>query len=164
MKAPDLILLFEALRETISHWGSLERCFLEGYDSEAPSIFNALEKFSQTLKEAAGPRVTSRGFLYFFPSPSAGSACKRLNMFLRWMARAPDGIDLGIWKKVSLAKLVIPLDVHIFRFAQRYKLSPYKTTNWNMAWDVTDFLRHLDPQDPLKYDFPVCHYGMEKGW
>jgi uncharacterized protein (TIGR02757 family) len=99
------------------------------------------------------------GVCYFFPRPSSGSACKRLNLFLRWMVRR-DALDLGVWSQVSAAKLVVPLDTHVIRVGQCLGLTRYTSPGWAMARDITASLRRLDPDDPVKYDYSLCHLGM----
>jgi uncharacterized protein (TIGR02757 family) len=96
---------------------------------------------------------------YFFPRPSGGSACKRLNLFLRWMVRR-DGIDPGGWSAVTPAQLIVPLDVHVIRVGQCLGLTRYRSPGWRMAADITAALRLVDPVDPVKYDFALCHLGM----
>ena len=124
----------------------------------------ALDSFSRracalNLDEVYG-RVPSRpGVNYFFSRPSSGGACKRLNLFLRWMVR-DDAVDLGIWKRVSRAQLVVPLDTHVIRVGRCLRLTRYVSPGWRMATDITNSLRQLDPADPVKYDFSLCHIGM----
>ncbi len=111
------------------------------------------------LRTAYG-RVPARpGVAYFFPRPSAGSACKRLNLFLRWMVRQ-DALDLGVWRGVSAAQLVVPLDTHVIRVGRCLGLTRYTSPGWRMAADITGALRRLDPGDPVRYDFALCHLGM----
>jgi uncharacterized protein (TIGR02757 family) len=101
------------------------------------------------------------GVRYFFPSPDAGSACKRLNLYLRWMARR-DGVDLGVWRRPDPSQLVLPLDAHTFAIARRVRLTRYRSPGWAMALDVTRRLRQLDPSDPVKYDFAFHRMGLLK--
>jgi hypothetical protein len=96
---------------------------------------------------------------YFFPRPSAGSACKRLNLFLRWMVRS-DEVDLGVWRGVPKSKLIVPLDTHVIRVGRCLRLTNYTSPGWRMARDITASLRRLDTLDPVKYDFSLCHVGM----
>src|SRR5262249_9169458 len=104
-------------------------------------------------------RPARGGVQYFFPRPSAGSACKRLNLFLRWMVRR-DALDLGVWTTISPRLLVVPLDTHVIRVGRCLRLTRYISPGWAMARDITETLRKLDPEDPLKYDFSLCHLGM----
>jgi uncharacterized protein (TIGR02757 family) len=104
--------------------------------------------------------VPSRpGVGYFFARPSTGGACKRLNLFLRWMVRR-DAVDLGVWTRVKASQLIVPLDTHVIRVGRCLGLTRYKSPGWKMAADITRSLRGLDPKDPVKYDFSLCHIGM----
>jgi uncharacterized protein (TIGR02757 family) len=160
----DIVAMLWLLRQMIDRAGSVEGFFLEGYDAGADDIADALDSFSTRamaldLKAAYG-RVPKRpGVCYFFPRPSAGSACKRLNLFLRWMVRC-DALDLGVWKRVSPATLIVPLDTHVIRVGRCLRLTGYTSPGWRMARDITATLRRLDAQDPVKYDFSICHLGM----
>lgn len=159
----DLLLLFDALNKSLKEYGSLENLFAEGFHADDENIAHALDHFSAGMKRLAGGGNLPRGFRYFFPSPKDGSPCKRFNMFLRWMVRPADGIDLGLWKKIPTSKLIIPLDTHVCRFARRFRLTRRKNPSWRMAVEITDFLKKLDPEDPVKFDFAICHYGMHNG-
>jgi len=160
----DIVAMLWLLRQMIDRSGSVEGFFLEGYDAGAEDIAGALDSFSTRamaldLKAAYG-RVPKRpGVGYFFPRPSAGSGCKRLNLFLRWMVRR-DALDLGVWRRVSPAKLIVPLDTHVIRVGRCLRLTTYTSPGWRMARDITASLRRLDADDPVKYDFSVCHLGM----
>jgi uncharacterized protein (TIGR02757 family) len=160
----DIVAMLWLLRQMIDRSGSVEDFFLEGYDAAAQDIAEALDSFSTRamaldLKAAYG-RVPKRpGVCYFFPRPSAGSACKRLNLYLRWMVRR-DALDLGVWTRVSPAKLIVPLDTHVIRVGRCLRLTGYTSPGWRMARDITASLRRLDPGDPVRYDFSVCHLGM----
>ena len=159
----DVVALLWVLHQMIERSGTLESFFLEGDDS-GEDVREALDSFSRRamsldLAEAYG-RVPARpGVGYFFPRPSGGSACKRLNLFMRWMVRR-DALDLGVWTRVSPARLVVPLDTHIIRVGRCLKLTRYTSPGWPMALDITRALRLLDPADPVKYDFSICHLGM----
>ena len=100
-----------------------------------------------------------RGLHHLLPFAEAGAA-KRLNLYLRWMVRGPDPIDFGIWKQLSPAQLVIPLDTHVMRISKWLGLTKRTTIGWATAEEVTASLRQLDPTDPVRYDFALCHYGM----
>jgi uncharacterized protein (TIGR02757 family) len=163
-RGPDLVALVWLVSQMAGLSGSIEAFFLDGYDPEAPDIEDALDRFSTRAlgldMKAAYGRVPRRpGVCYFFPRPSAGSACKRLNLFLRWMVRR-DALDLGVWPRVSPAKLVVPLDTHVIRVGRCLGLTDYRSPGWAMARDITASLRRLDPDDPVKYDYALCHLGM----
>lgn len=162
-RGSDLKALLWIMRRMLRH-GSIEAFFLKGYDPAATDVSAALDSFSARalaidLRPAYG-RVPARpGVRYFFPRPSSGSACKRLNLFLRWMVRR-DGVDLGVWSHVSAAKLVMPLDTHVIRVGRCLRLTRRVSPGWKMAADITASLRALDPDDPVRYDFSLCHLGM----
>lgn len=95
-------------------------------------------------------------------SPRRNSACKRLNMFLRWMVRADNrGVDFGLWKRLSPAQLICPCDVHVERVARKLGLITRKQADWKMALELTGNLRLLDAADPVKYDFALFGLGIE---
>jgi uncharacterized protein (TIGR02757 family) len=161
----DLIALLIVLRRMLTEAGSIEAFFLQDDDQDSPHIGPALDSFSTRalstdLRAAYGRRVPrQRGVSYFFPRPSAGSACKRLNLFLRWMVRK-DAIDLGVWLHVSPARLIVPLDTHVIRLGRCLKLTRYTNPGWKMAVDITNALRGFDANDPVRFDFALCHVGM----
>ena len=161
----DLIALLIVLQRMLIEAGSIEAFFLQGDVATSPHVGPALDSFSTRalatdLRAAYGRRVPrQRGVAYFFPRPSAGSACKRLNLFLRWMVRR-DEIDLGVWSKVSSARLVVPLDTHVIRLGRCLKLTRYISPGWKMALDITNALRAFDSTDPVRFDFALCHVGM----
>jgi uncharacterized protein (TIGR02757 family) len=111
------------------------------------------------LKPIYGRRKPRPGVAYFFSKPSSGGACKRLNLFLRWMVRR-DSVDLGVWSKVRPSQLIVPLDTHIIRIGRCLGLTRRVSPGWRMAVDVTASLRQLDPLDPARFDFSMCHLGM----
>ena len=160
----DIVALLWIIRRMVERSGSIERFFAEGYVDEASDIGNALESFSQRalqidLSMVYGEETPTTGVRYFFPKPSSGSGCKRLNLFLRWMVRK-DEIDLGVWSLISKSKLIIPLDTHIVRVGQCLNLTKYRSPSWRMAVDLTASLRVLAPNDPVKYDFSLFRLGM----
>jgi uncharacterized protein (TIGR02757 family) len=163
-RGPDLVALVWIMKQMIDRAGSIESFFLEGYDPEAEDVETALDSFSTRalaldLRSAYGKVPRRPGVCYFFPRPSAGSGCKRLNLFLRWMVRR-DELDLGVWTRVSPARLVVPLDTHVIRVGRCLRLTRYTSPGWPMARDMTASLRRLDAEDPVKYDFAMCHLGM----
>jgi uncharacterized protein (TIGR02757 family) len=160
----DIVALLWVMRQMLDRAGSIEGFFLEGADRQAGDVGGALDSFSRRalaldLKAAYGRVPKAPGVNYFFPRPSGGSACKRLNLFLRWMVRR-DALDLGVWRRVSPAQLVVPLDTHVIRVGKMLKLTSRKSPGWLMAHDITASLRRLDAEDPVKYDYSLCHLGM----
>ncbi len=160
----DLAALVWVLRQMLDARGSIEAFFAAELDPGAVDVEAALDAFSRRacaldLKAVYG-RVPARpGVAYFFARPSAGGACKRLNLFLRWMVRR-DHVDLGVWSRVRPGQLIIPLDTHVIRVGRCLGLTRYASPGWRMAADVTKSLRALEPEDPVKYDFALCHVGM----
>jgi uncharacterized protein (TIGR02757 family) len=106
-----------------------------------------------------GRKRPKPGVAYFFSRPASGGACKRLNLFLRWMVR-DDRVDLGVWKKVRPGQLIVPLDTHVIRVGRCLRLTSLKSPGWRMAAAITASLREIDPADPIKFDFSICHLGM----
>jgi uncharacterized protein (TIGR02757 family) len=164
-RARDVAALVWVLRQMLDRRGSIEGFFLEGDDPAAPDVGGALESFS---RRALAIDVTpfygrtpppATGVRYFFSRPSSGGACKRLNLFLRWMVRQ-DAVDLAVWTGVAPARLVVPLDTHIIRLGQCLNLTRYRSPGWRMASDITATLRTMDPKDPVRFDFSICHVGM----
>jgi uncharacterized protein (TIGR02757 family) len=160
----DLAALLLILRRMIEDAGSLEGFFLERYSEADPDIGPALDAFCRRALEFDLSPVYGRsrgrpGVCHFFPRPSGGSACKRLNLFLRWMVRH-DAVDLGVWTRVPASKLIVPLDTHVIRLGKCLRLTQRVTPGWKMAAEITEALRTLSPGDPVRYDFSLCHIGM----
>jgi uncharacterized protein (TIGR02757 family) len=163
----DVACLFFFLRQMLERWGSVEAFFCAGLDG-GPHLGGALASFSSRALSldhgglyGRGPLPKGAGVRFFFPSPDDGSACKRLNLYLRWMVRR-EGVDLGLWRAVDPSTLVIPLDAHIITLGRRLKLTRYRAPGWRMALDITASLRRLDPRDPVKYDFALHRMGLWK--
>jgi len=167
IRGRDLTALLLVLRRMLREAGSIEGFFMAGDDPAAPDVAAGLESFSvRALGTPLGPIYDGlpprqRAVGYFFPRPSAGSACKRLNLFLRWMVRR-DAIDLGVWSRVPPSRLIVPLDTHVIRLGRCLRLTRYRSPGWKMAAEITAALRALDPEDPVRFDFALCHVGMMK--
>lgn len=165
IRGRDLVALLLVLQQMLRKSGSIEGFFGAGDDPGAADIGPALDSFSAgamatDVRVAYGGDVPPRaGVGYFFPRPSAGSACKRLNLFLRWMVRS-DAIDLGVWCSIPASRLVIPLDTHTIRLGRCLQLTRHISPGWKMAAEITASLRALEPMDPVRYDFALCHVGM----
>jgi uncharacterized protein (TIGR02757 family) len=160
-RGDDLAALVLAMRRMMDEAGSIEAFFLLGHDTSETDVESSIESFSSRalLLVPAEARGRQPGVRYFFPRPSTGSACKRLNLYLRWMVRR-DAVDFGAWSGVSPSQLIVPLDVHVVRLGQCLGLTRYLSPGWKMASDITASLRRLDPADPVRYDFALCHVGM----
>lgn len=164
-RGDDVVALLMVIGELRRRHGSIEGCFVAHDDAAADDIAAGLEGLTREacaidVRAAYGGGPPRRpGVAYFFPRPSAGSACKRLNLFLRWMVRR-DAVDPGGWTRVAPARLVIPLDTHTIRVGRCLRLTRYVSPGWRMAADITATLRRLDPIDPVRYDFSLCHMSM----
>jgi uncharacterized protein (TIGR02757 family) len=160
----DLAALVWILKQMLDASGSIEAFFAERLDSGHETVEEALDAFSDracklNVKAVYGRRAPKPGVGYFFAKPSSGGACKRLNLFLRWMVR-DDAVDLGAWRRVKPSQLIVPLDTHVIRVGRCLRLTQYSSPGWRMAADITKSLRRFDPEDPVKYDFSLCHLGM----
>jgi len=163
----DLGVFFWMLRRQLEDHGSLETAFLAGLSPAHTDTGAALTRFSGAMLDTGFERFYPAGELrrrigvrFLLPSPADGSACKRMNLYLRWMVRPSDGVDCGTWSKVRTDQLVIPLDTHIARISSYIGLTDLKSPGWAMALDITSSLRRLDRMDPLRYDFALCHLGI----
>jgi uncharacterized protein (TIGR02757 family) len=154
-KAPDLVLLLRRIAAVLASHGSLGALFRDCYDAADADIAPALARFVAAI---LGPAPTP-ALRYLLTSPTDKSACKRMNLYLRWMVRrtAP---DLGLWTFVDPAKLVMPVDTHIHRIATFLGLNRRKTADWKAARLLTDRLASFDPADPVRYDFALCRLGI----
>lgn len=158
----DIVLLMEVLGKIIRTSGSIEQFFIEGYDHREMSFKDAIVSFCKRVKKIARENVlySGRGFEYLFPSPESGSACKRINMFLRWVVRDEDTIDLGLWKMIKPSQLIMPVDTHIAEQSKKLKLTKRNAADWKMAEEITNVFRKIDPDDPVRFDFSLCRAGM----
>jgi uncharacterized protein (TIGR02757 family) len=161
IRGDDLAALMLTLRRMMDEAGSIEAFFLLGHDTSRTDVEASIESFSARALALvpAEARPRRAGVPYFFPRPSTGSACKRLNLYLRWMVRR-DAVDFGAWSGVLPSQLIVPLDVHVVRLGQCLGLTGYRSPGWKMASDITASLRLLDSDDPVRYDFALCHVGM----
>ncbi len=129
----------------------------------------ALARFARELREAppVGRLLRGRGrrgLLHLLPDAAGPGASKRWNLYLRWMVRGPDAVDLGAWRGlVPASALVVPLDTHVHRVARCLGLTRRKDASWRTAVEITAALRRIDPDDPVRFDFALCHLGMSGG-
>lgn len=166
----DLCALLLVLRRMLAENGSVERYFMQFHAASATDVGAALNGYCAAVQAmdlapvfgAAGIPSDSY-FRFLFPSPASGSACKRLCMFLRWVVRPDDGIDLGLWRGVLPAQLIIPVDTHISRISRYLGFTSRTAADWRMACEITARLRDFDPVDPVRYDFALAHLGISEG-
>ena len=166
----DIAALVYAIRQMVDGWGSIENFFVSGTPDTSIDMGSRIERFSENALNLDYAHFLtpdgelSTGVRFTFPRPSGGSACKRLNMFLRWVVRPDDGLDLGVWPEVSTRGLIIPLDTHSARVSRALGFTRRATTDWRTAEEVTAALRRYDPDDPVRYDFALCHVSMSGDW
>lgn len=152
--ATDLLYFIEFLQFHYSNNNSLETAFTR-WGTDVEQMLTGFHHYFFSLEDAP-PRTRKH-----IATPYKGSNCKRLNMFLRWMVRQDNcGVDFGIWKDISPAALVCPVDVHVARVAKRFGLLDRKQVDWKAALELTEYLRTLDATDPAKYDFALFGLGV----
>jgi uncharacterized protein (TIGR02757 family) len=157
-KTGDLVALLACIAKAVEQHGSLGALFEKCYDASNDDIGPSLSRFIERLLASSEQPATSN-LRYLLTSPEDGSACKRMNLFLRWMVRRTPP-DLGLWTFVDPAKLVVPLDTHVHRIARFLGLTRRKTANWKTARALTDRLATFDSADPIRYDFALCRLGI----
>ncbi|MBX7045393.1 MAG: TIGR02757 family protein [Ignavibacteria bacterium] len=149
----DLANLILGIQKALKNYDSLKNLFLKLYNEDEVNIIAPLNFFSNS--------ITNNKIYYLLPNISKNSTAKRLNMYLRWMVRK-DNIDLGIWgDKVSPSKLIMPVDTHIYRISQKLGLVSRKSCDMKYAIELTEKLKDFDANDPVKYDFALCHLGID---
>jgi len=159
IKDKDLVDFLHRAGLILRKFGSFEECFLAGY-ARGKGVKEALGAFVRHVLDGEGRCAASgRAARFLTPSPENGSACKRLNLFLRWMVRS-DEIDVGIWSRVSPSDLVVPVDTHMAKVSQWIGLTELTSIRWALAESITEGLRRFDPSDPVKYDFAITRPGI----
>ncbi|MDO9567669.1 MAG: TIGR02757 family protein [Candidatus Desulfaltia sp.] len=149
----NLAAFLFGIKNVIDKFGSLNKCFLDGFSKDDENIIPAMTFFStQLIYEKNKPG-------HLVAQPKKGSACKRMNLFLRWMVRE-DRVDPGGWTGIPLSKLVIPLDIHMHRISLALKFTKRKQANMASALEVTSNFKRLVPDDPVKYDFVLTRFGI----
>lgn len=154
----DLLYFISFLQQHYKKQDSLEDALVIPKEKEIEIRLIRFHEYFFSLEDA--PARTRK----HIATPYKGSSCKRLNMFLRWMVRKDKaGVDFGIWQKIKPSELICPIDLHVARVAKRFQLLDRKQTDWQAAVELTNYLKTLDPKDPVKYDFALFGLGvMEK--
>ena len=155
----DLLML---LKKILEQSGSIENYFLSGYSKADKNIIPALSNFCDSLLGRYAAKHNghiSSSLKYLLASPTRGSACKRMNLFLRWMVR-DDAVDAGLWKSVDKAKLVVPIDVHMGRLCRILGFHDNKTVSMKTALKITERFSEIEPTYPVKYDFSLSRVGI----
>lgn len=155
----DTLYFINFLKEHYSVNESLEILFSKPLLTESQNIKNGIINFNSTFFENEfAPKRTQK----HVSSPKRNSACKRINMFLRWMVRKDSsGVDFGIWDTISSSQLICPCDVHVERISRILGLIKSPKLNWNTAEELTENLKSFDPNDPVKFDFALFGLGIE---
>ncbi|MFZ1856905.1 MAG: TIGR02757 family protein [Chitinophagaceae bacterium] len=153
----DLLYFIEFFKQHYSKYKSLETAFTM-HGGSVEKILTGFHQYFFSLEHV--PARTKK----HIATPERNSSCKRLNMYLRWMVRQDNkGVDFGIWKSISPSQLICPIDLHVARVARRFNILQRKQTDWQAALELSEYLRTLDPADPVKYDFALFGLGvMEK--
>jgi len=150
----DVAALLLGIKRIIERYGSLGRCFKSHVGAADETVLPALTGFAGELR--SGGRFDHAGFV---PSPAKASACKRLNLYLRWMVRK-DEVDPGGWDDIPRSMLVVPLDTHMHRFALKLGLTVRKQADLKTALEITRAFGRIEPGDPVKYDFALTRFGI----
>lgn len=156
--ATDLLYFVSFFKMHYALNDSFETAFsiwMKKTDADTAAGLNGFYQYFFSLEDV--PKRT----LKHIASPDKNSTCKRLNMFLRWMVRSDrHGVDFGIWKNISPAQLIIPLDVHVARVARQFNLIQRKATDWQTAVELTGEMKNMDAADPSKFDFALFALGV----
>jgi uncharacterized protein (TIGR02757 family) len=157
----DLLYFIDFFRFHYSRHDSLEQAFSKWISPNDQTIEKSLIGFREYFFSLEDVPSRTRKHI---SSPAVNSTCKRLNMFLRWMVRNDNrGVDFGIWENIHPSRLICPIDLHVARVAKRFNLLHRKPIDWLAALELTRYLRSLDKEDPVKYDFALFGLGvMEK--
>ncbi|HEY3204786.1 MAG TPA: TIGR02757 family protein [Thermoanaerobaculia bacterium] len=164
--ARDAAALLFVIARARAEAGSLRRFFERELREEEPDVAPLLSRVVARIEGfdyrpvLGGPRIPERSPVrFFFPDPAKGSACKRWNLYLRWMVRR-DALDFGLWPGIPTERLVIPTDTHIHRIARRLGLTRRRTPDWKAARQITDALSRFDARDPVRFDYALCRIGI----
>ena len=144
------------VKNVLERHGCLNACFSAGLKDEDDTILSALSAFTSALAACANDRLE-----HLVPSPTRGSACKRLNLFLRWMVRS-DEVDPGGWENVPPSKLIVPIDTHMYRICRSLGITKRKQADMHTAVEITKAFRKIAPADPVRYDFSLTRLGIRK--
>jgi uncharacterized protein (TIGR02757 family) len=146
-KSSDIVRLFQVLHAIVDKYGGIGRLIEHHYEGE----------FRQALWTARKDVIRgAEDLLFFFPKAAPSSPLKRWNLYARWMVRK-DEIDFGLWGFIEPSQLIVPLDANVFKIGRCQGWTGQKTQSWKAAREITDVLKSFSPDDPLRYDFLLCH-------
>jgi uncharacterized protein (TIGR02757 family) len=158
----DISNLLDLLRGVLIEFGSIENFFVKGYSPNDKNVIAALSKFCDSLLNRYAETHNGnipKGLSYLLVRPTSGSACKRLNLFLRWMVRKDD-VDSGLWKSLDKSRLVVPIDVHMGRLCRILGFHNRKIASLSTAIQITESFANIEPSDPVRYDFALSRIGI----
>lgn len=161
-RGEDVARLVIGARRVQRGSGSLERRFVAALEGRG-SLRPALAEWTAAIRSAGGLDVAAksrRGAAHILPDPEKTSGCKRLLLYLRWMVRPDDGVDLGIWRRVSPKVLLVPVDTHLMKLSRNLAFTDRRSPSWETTEEITRALQKFDADDPVRFDFPLCHLGM----
>jgi uncharacterized protein (TIGR02757 family) len=150
----EMASMLISARELIEEYGALYECFFKSFNKDDETVLPALTAFIKRFNRDVSDSKNS-----LLPSPDKGSACKRLNLFLRWMVRE-DKVDPGGWKGIPASKLIIPLDTHMYRICSSLNMTCRKPADMTTAMEITEYFRKISPEDPVRYDFAITRLGI----
>lgn len=159
-RGEDIARLWLGVGALIRDHGSLGAAMAALDDPTSPDLRPLLTRLRTALLTPTAHLPPRRGLSHLLCDPAAGSACKRYNMWLRWMVRGPDAVDFGDWHGLGPQRLTMPVDTHVHRIARYLGLTARAQADWRCAVEITDALRRLDANDPLRYDFALAHLGI----
>lgn len=164
--AADASALLYAVTTVRSRAGSVRAWFEDHQRPEDADVGGMISRAASGLlaldwRPAIGRRTlpVDSPVRFFFPDPASGSACKRWNLYLRWMVRR-DALDFGLWEGIASSRLVVPTDTHVHLVSRRLGLTRRKSADWKTAREITDRLARFDPRDPVRYDYALCRLGV----
>jgi uncharacterized protein (TIGR02757 family) len=151
----DLLYFISFFKEHYKKYDSLEDAFVLSPDKDPAARLHQFHNYFFSFPDAP-PRTKKH-----IATPIKGSTCKRLNMYLRWMVRKDNkGVDFGIWNRIKPSELICPIDLHVARVAKRFQLLDRTKIDWQAGLELTQYLKTLDPKDPVKYDFALFGLGV----
>ena len=159
-RGTDLNKLWLGVGETLIEYHSLGDVLRSSLSDDDRTLMGAYQGLHDQLQLKSAGLEGGRGFSHLLSDPRRGSALKRVNMWLRWLVRGPDDVDLGLWCDLGPERLILPLDVHTFRLSGALGLTTRRSADLKTAIEITEHLRILDPDDPVGYDFALAHLGI----
>jgi uncharacterized protein (TIGR02757 family) len=165
-RGEDIARLVIGARVVQREHGSLGEAFALDLASQDGDLREALSAWCARIRDRGGlarsaAHTKRRGPAHLLPDPRGASGSKRLLLYLRWMVRPDDGVDVGLWSsRVPPRVLLCPVDTHIHKLSRNLGFTSRKDLSWTTTEEITRALARFDPADPIKYDFALCHMGM----